>query len=43
VRSGTAEQVALRLVAAFAAEQIELIVGLDAFGKDRDFQALAER
>ena len=38
----TAEQIALRLRAAFPAQQVELRVGLDAFGRRDDAEALAK-
>src|SRR5271163_1526801 len=42
-RGGAAEQVALRLVAAFAIENGKLALGLDAFGQNGDAEALAQR
>src|SRR6185369_9024311 len=37
-----AEEIALHRVAAFVGEEAELLLGLDAFGNDRHFEAMAE-
>src|SRR4051794_32246395 len=41
-RLGLAEEIALHRVAALVREEAELLLGLDAFGNDRHFQAVAE-